>query len=47
MIKALRNTYNDANIVAIDYDPGASSVNQLNRIKLMMAVAHKNIAESK
>lgn len=47
MIKALRNTYNDANIVAIDYDPGASSVNQLNRIKLMMAVAHKNLAESK
>lgn len=43
MIKALRNEYHEANIVAIDYDPGASSVNQLNRIKLMMAVAHKNL----
>ena len=32
-----------ANIAAIDYDPGASDVNQLNRIKLMMATAHKNL----
>ncbi len=32
-----------ANIVAIDYDPGASDVNQLNRIKLMMATARKNL----
>ena len=35
-----------ANIVAIDYDPGASDVNQLNRIKLMMATAHKNIEDA-
>jgi predicted nucleotide-binding protein (sugar kinase/HSP70/actin superfamily) len=34
-----------ANIVAIDYDPGASDVNQLNRIKLMMATARKNLYE--
>jgi predicted nucleotide-binding protein (sugar kinase/HSP70/actin superfamily) len=27
--------------VSIDYDPGASEVNQLNRIKLMVATAHK------
>jgi predicted nucleotide-binding protein (sugar kinase/HSP70/actin superfamily) len=29
--------------VAIDYDPGASEVNQLNRIKLMLASAKKNL----
>ena len=28
--------------MSIDYDPGASEVNQLNRIKLMVATAHKN-----
>jgi hypothetical protein len=33
-----------ANIAAIDYDPGASEVNQLNRIKLMLATADKNAA---
>ncbi len=43
MIKALRNRYANSNIVAIDYDPGASEVNQLNRIKLMLAVAFKNM----
>ncbi len=43
MMKALREKYPNANIVAIDYDPGASDVNQLNRIKLMMATAHKNM----
>lgn len=43
VIKALRKFYPGANIVAIDYDPGASEVNQLNRIKLMLASAHKNI----
>jgi predicted nucleotide-binding protein (sugar kinase/HSP70/actin superfamily) len=44
MMKAIRERYPYANIVAIDYDPGASDVNQLNRIKLMMATAHKNLA---
>ena len=43
MMKAIRNLNPKANIVAIDYDPGASDVNQLNRIKLMMATAHKNM----
>lgn len=43
MIKALRSYDKDANIVAIDYDPGASDVNQLNRIKMMMATAFKNL----
>ncbi|WP_195999311.1 2-hydroxyacyl-CoA dehydratase [Clostridium sp. 1001271B_151109_B4] len=43
MIKALKNKYPLANIIAVDYDPGASEVNQLNRIKLMMSVAFKNL----
>ena len=43
MIKPIRKLYPKANIAAIDYDPGASEVNQLNRIKLMLAVAHKNL----
>lgn len=43
MMKALRKMNPKANIAAIDYDPGASDVNQLNRIKLMMATAHKNL----
>ncbi|WP_296880076.1 2-hydroxyacyl-CoA dehydratase [Thomasclavelia sp.] len=42
-IKALRKAYPQSNIVAIDYDPGASEVNQLNRIKLMMSTAFKNL----
>ena len=43
VIKELKRTYPDANIVAIDYDPGASEVNQVNRIKLMLATAKKNL----
>ncbi len=43
MLKALRQYDEKANIVAIDYDPGASNVNQLNRIKLMMSTAFKNL----
>jgi len=35
-----------ANIAPIDYDPGASEVNQLNRIKLMLSVAMENMDES-
>lgn len=45
MLKALRQYDSKANIVAIDYDPGASNVNQLNRIKMMMATAFKNLEE--
>ena len=45
MLKALRQYDKKANIVAIDYDPGASNVNQLNRIKMMMATAFKNLEE--
>jgi len=43
MIKELKRRYPDANIIAVDYDPGASEVNQLNRIKLMLSVAFKNL----
>ena len=47
MIKELKRVYPGTNIVAIDYDPGASEVNQLNRIKLMIATAFDNIEEFK
>lgn len=43
MIKPIKNLYPYANIAAIDYDPGASEVNQLNRVKLMLAVANSNL----
>ena len=43
VIKKLKQTYPEANIVAVDFDPGASEVNQLNRIKLMLAAARKNM----
>jgi len=43
VIKEIRRECPDANIVAIDYDPGASEVNQLNRIKLMLSTAVKNM----
>lgn len=43
VIKSLRQAFPDANIVAVDYDPGASEVNQLNRIKLMLSTANQNL----
>ena len=43
MIKALKKAYPEANIIAVDYDPGASEVNQLNRIKLMLSAAQKKL----
>ena len=43
VIKEVRREHPEANIVAIDYDPGASEVNQLNRIKLMLSTAQKNL----
>lgn len=39
MIRKIRQTHPEANIVAIDYDPGATRVNQENRIKLMLSSA--------
>ena len=47
MIKSIRERYPKANIVPIDYDPGASEVNQLNRLKLMLSTAYDNIEEKK
>ena len=47
VIKELRASHPEANIIAVDYDPGASEVNQLNRIKLMLSTAQKNLSERK
>ena len=46
MIKKIRSKYPEANIVPIDYDPGASEANQTNRIKLMMTVAKDNMPKT-
>lgn len=43
VIKALKKAYPQANIAAVDYDPGASEVNQLNRIKLMLSTAKETV----
>ena len=43
VIKEIKRRHPLANVVAIDYDPGASEVNQLNRIKLMLSTANKNL----
>ena len=45
VIKELRRKYPESNIVAIDYDPGASEVNQVNRIKLMLSTAVKRMKQ--
>ena len=47
VIKELRRQHPESNIVAVDYDPGASEVNQLNRIKLMISVAKENMRAGK
>ncbi len=39
MFRPIRDRYPESNIVSVDYDPGASAVNQLNRIKLMISTA--------
>lgn len=46
MLKEIKRKYPQANITALDYDPGASEVNQFNRIKLMLAVAFANLQDS-
>lgn len=43
MIRKVKEIYPSANIVPIDYDPGATKVNQENRIKLMLAVAREEV----
>jgi len=47
MIKGLKRSYPNANIAPIDFDPGASEVNQINRIKLMLTSAFKNLEPEK
>ena len=44
-MKKIKSIHPDANIVAIDYDPSATKVNQENRIKLMLAIAREKIKE--
>ena len=43
VMKEIKRQNSNANIVAVDYDPGSSEVNQLNRIKLMLSTAFKNL----
>ena len=43
VIKTIRNKFPEANISPVDYDPGASESNQINRIKLLMTVAKDNL----
>ena len=45
MMKPLKEKNPDMNIVAIDYDSGASKVNQENRIKLMLSNARADLAD--
>ena len=47
MIRVLKDDYPDSNIVAVDYDPGATKINQENRIKLMLANAKRLAEEEK
>jgi len=47
MIRKLRETYPQSNIVPIDYDPGATRVNQENRIKLMLSTAKQQMNDKK
>lgn len=47
MLRAVKERYPQANLLTVDYDPGASEVNQLNRIKLMLAVAFKDMEKNK
>ena len=46
MIRKIKKNYPNANIVAIDYDPGATRINQENRIKLMLSVARLNLLKN-
>ncbi len=42
MTRKIKDQYPDSNIVAIDYDPGATEINQENRLKLMLSNARVN-----
>lgn len=47
VVRTLKTKYSDENIVAVDYDPSATKVNQENRIKLMLATARENSVQTK
>lgn len=47
VIKTIRKKYPESNIIAIDYDPGSSTTNQINRLKLMLTVAKDNSKKDK
>ena len=47
VLKAVRSALPEANIATVDYDPGASEVNQLNRIKLMLTESKNKIKDTK
>ena len=47
VIGELRRQHPESNIVAVDFDPGASEVNQVNRIKLMLTQAYANAGISR
>ena len=42
MMKIIKDKNPEVNLVAVDYDPGATKVNQENRIKLMLAIGREN-----
>ena len=42
MTRKIKDQYPDSNIVAIDYDPAATEINQENRLKLMLSNARAN-----
>ena len=44
VVRTLKSFYENENVVAVDYDPSATKVNQENRIKLMLATARENLA---
>ncbi|MGM0379324.1 MAG: acyl-CoA dehydratase activase-related protein [Bacillota bacterium] len=46
MIKKIKSKFPDANITAIDYDPGSSKVNQINRLKLMLSTAKDQLTNN-
>ena len=46
MIRHITELWPNANIVPVDYDPGATEVNQENRIKLMLSIARENLTQS-
>ena len=45
VMKKIKSLHPDANIIAIDYDPSATKVNQENRIKLMLSIAKEKIKD--